>query len=429
MRGRLNAFQAAMLRWRALYPYNAVHIAFVRAPCDLSRVAEAVTRQREAFGLTGLALDARRRRYEYRGGAPATRVEVIAAADDGPRAALLREIERQLNLAFPADGPLEPMRFFVVAEDDGFHLGLAYDHFIAGGDSIAVLLAAIVRRYRGEPYTGPPPDLYPPTFRRLLARHVGAFVRGMPAIRTVIASFRRGVRPRYTDDADGYNGFLSIELTPAQSAALFANAKRWGVTFNDVVTAAMMIVLARSVPNRGSQRQRSEVGIASIVNLRRECGLDTRAAFGQFLASMRVAHPVPVDIGLAALAQDVDRETRKIKSTRLYLQTLLAVRVNGIAWRFLDAPRRQRFYAKAFPVLGGLTTLNVDALWSAAGAPSPPDGYIRAVPTGPLAPLVVAATTATRAVRLGVTYRRAAFQPEHAARITADIAQCLTSGD
>ena len=425
MRGRLNLFQIAMLRWRDLYPYNAVHVAFVRAPLDRARVVEAVAAQRAAFGLTGLSLDRKRQRYEYRGGAQTPIVELVAGVADEPRATLRREIERQLNLPFPASGALDPMRFFVVAEQDGFHLGLAYDHFIAGGDSIAALLAAIVSRYGGEPFEGPPPNLYPPTFRRLLARRVGALVRGLPAIRAVIASCRRGVRPRYANDADGYNGFTNVDLSRTQSATLFANAKRWGVTFNDIVTAAMLIALAQRAPDRASKRRRREIGIASIVNLRGECGLDTSAAFGQFLASMRVAHPVPPEIDLAALARDVHRATQQIKDSRQYLQTLLAVRANDILWRFLDVPRRQRFYAKAFPVLGGLTTLNVDALWKTI-ADRPPDGYFRAVPTGPIAPLVVAATTAAGTVRLGVTYRRAAFTADEAARMTTEIAECLT---
>ena len=34
MNGRLNLFQTGMLRWRDLYPYNAVHVVRVDAPLD-----------------------------------------------------------------------------------------------------------------------------------------------------------------------------------------------------------------------------------------------------------------------------------------------------------------------------------------------------------------------------------------------------------
>ncbi len=58
-------------------------------------------------------------------------------------------MERQLNLAFPAGGRIEPFRFFAVEAAPAFHLGLAYDHFIAGGDSIARLLQRLVEDYCG----------------------------------------------------------------------------------------------------------------------------------------------------------------------------------------------------------------------------------------------------------------------------------------
>jgi hypothetical protein len=56
--------------------------------------------------------------------------------------------------------------------------------------------------------------------------------------------------------------------------------------------------------------------------------------------------------------------------------------------------------------------VNVDALWQEAGGPLPPPEYVRAVSTGPLAPLVVAATTSAGVLHAGISYRIAAFAPE-----------------
>ena len=121
-----------------------------------------------------------------------------------------------------------------------FRLGLAYDHFIAGGDSIVALLQDIVERYLGRPPARPPPDLYPPTFGRLLARETVAFVRGLAALPAQIASCRRGARPKYFDTRDGHNGFVHVRLTPAETATLIARAKEWGVTFNDLLLAVLL---------------------------------------------------------------------------------------------------------------------------------------------------------------------------------------------
>ena len=49
--------------------------------------------------------------------------------------------------------------------------------------------------------------------------------------------------------------------------------------------------------------------MASIVNARDDFGADPRRTFGQFLASFRIAHPVPEGIGLRELVQDVHAET------------------------------------------------------------------------------------------------------------------------
>ena len=67
MKGRLNLFQAAMLRWRALHPYNAVHVVHVRQPLERRGSKRRFASQLEALGLTGLDLDARRRSYRMDG--------------------------------------------------------------------------------------------------------------------------------------------------------------------------------------------------------------------------------------------------------------------------------------------------------------------------------------------------------------------------
>jgi hypothetical protein len=61
--GRLNLFQATMLRWRELHPYNAVHVVRVPAPLEAGRLAATIAAELESGGLTGFDLDANRRRF------------------------------------------------------------------------------------------------------------------------------------------------------------------------------------------------------------------------------------------------------------------------------------------------------------------------------------------------------------------------------
>src|SRR5437868_4823506 len=111
-----------MVRWRELHPYNAVHVVHVSRPLDQGRLEACIRRRLEELGLTGLCLDASSLRYEWAGGATSLIVGFLAGGAD-PTAVVHAEIERQLNLAFPASGSFDPFRFFVVAEDTSFHLG------------------------------------------------------------------------------------------------------------------------------------------------------------------------------------------------------------------------------------------------------------------------------------------------------------------
>ena len=109
-------------------------------------------------------------------------------------------------------------------------------------------------------------------------------------------------------------------------------------------------------------------------------------------------------------------QTARIKAHKLYLQTLLALGWVAFAWRFLGPDRRQCFLAKHYPIWAGITSLNIDSLWvdPRAGAPAE---YLRAVPTGPLAPMVVAATTLGGVLQLGFSFRAADISRDTVQRV------------
>src|SRR5512134_391833 len=145
MRGRLNLFQSAMLRWRELHPYCAAHVIAIERPFDEARVRAAIDGVLEECGLTGFDLDADRRRYAFSGGRADAELSIVDGGSSPFDAAAL-EIERSINRAFPRSGRFTPFRFFAVPAGERFLLGLVYDHFVAGGDSIVVLLTDIADR-------------------------------------------------------------------------------------------------------------------------------------------------------------------------------------------------------------------------------------------------------------------------------------------
>ncbi len=417
--GRLNLFQSTMLDWRDQHPYIAVHALRIPRPLDRDALQRAIDAELAQAGLTGLELDRRRGRYAWHGGPAASTIDVIEAGSEWqPR--LEREIERLMNLPFERRGRIDPFRFFALTTGDGFFLGLAYDHFIAGGDSIVALMNAIAARYEGQPQAAPPPERYPRRHWWLFARHPLHFARALARMPAMAQSCRRTVRPRYRRIEEGHNGFALFSVSGADFATLRAAAKRWGVTFNDVLLALLLLAQAQRNPGRSQAARRHELAVASIVNLRDEHGDAARDAFGQFLSSFRVSHPVPDGVALDALARDVHRQTSRIKRERLYLATLFAMRIDRIIGRFQSPQQRMGVYAKNYPVGAGTSTLNVDALWRRCGE-DPVPLYIRGVPTGPIAPIVVAATTSNGTMQAGVSWRTSAATRDEIDRMWSDI--------
>jgi hypothetical protein len=429
MKGKLNLFQAAMIRWREMHPYNAVHVVHVPRPLDAPRLEAGIRRRLEELGLTGLGLDRRRLRYEWSGGASAATIAVVAGGAD-PRATLHGEIERQLNLAFPSEGRFDPFRFFAVVGETSFHLGIAYDHFVAGGDSIVLLLQRFVEDYCGIERSAaalPAPALYPPKYRRLFARQAIPLVKGLASLRALIASCRRSVRPRYAGGGDGYNGVAFFRLDSPEHTKLARTARDWEMTQNDLFLSILLWILSPRVAERREARRRRELAVASIVNVRRDFGAKAANGFVPLLASFRVAHPVPSGMGLRELASFVHAETSRVKRGKLYLQTLLAIGLSGMQWRFLSVEQRQGFHAKNYAVWAGMTPLFLDALWPAARTYPFRLEYVRAVATGPLSPIVVALTTLGEVVQIALSFRTAAIDRERVDGIIADITNCIRS--
>ena len=298
MRGRLNLFQTTMLRWRELYPYNAVHTVRVEAPLDASHLGRALDAVLAERGLAGYALDAVGYRYEYAGGTPHVTIEVHDGRAD-PAEALRAAIERGINTPFAPTGSFDPFHFFAIDVGAAFHLGVAYDHVVAGGDSIADLLADIVLRYANAAAPlRPAPSLYPPTFRPLFKRCIGTILRGLAAAPEALRSLRRSQRPYYRFGDERRNAFAAARIDARGVAALHRAATAWGVTRGDLMLALLMRAVASVTATGREGERRNQVGVAVIVNLRRDCGTAVRESFGQFLSSFRYAHPVPRGITL-----------------------------------------------------------------------------------------------------------------------------------
>jgi hypothetical protein len=421
MRGRLNAFQRSMLRFRELHPYNAAHVVAIGAPLDRAALSSAIDDELEHRGIARLALDGGLRRYEYRGGRVNAPLRVVDAGADA-RADVEREIERELNAPFAGAADVVPMRFFALAYGDAFRLGVVYDHFIAGGDAITGLLASIAARYAGRADASDPPPLYPRTYRSLFVRHPLDALRALAGLPATAFASRRAARPHYRPDENHATAFVLVRLEAPAVQAIASRTTAWGVTRNDVLLAALMLALSPHAQKRFRDRRRRELAVASIVNLRRHFGGEDTRAFGQFLSSFRVSHDVPPGIDFEALARAVHAQTDAIRRRKLHLRTILLLALAGAVWPFLGASAKHRVFSKGHPVWGAISMLDANALWTGG---APPGDYVRGVPTGPLSPLVVAATPSGGAMNLGFTFRIACYSRDAVEQIAADVVHRL----
>jgi hypothetical protein len=320
------------------------------------------------------------------------------------------------------------LRFFAVADGDAFLAGVVYDHIVAGGDSVAVLMTDVAARYtaqRPQDVALPRLELPRSTCRSLFVRYPGALLHGFAALPGLLRGWRSVVRPRLADPADGHNGFVQFGLGTDDYARLRAKAKLLDVTTNDVLLAAVMLAVAPLAGRRDPSRRRHAVAAATIVNLRGDFQPPATPTVGQFLSSFRVVHEMPEGVALDALARDVGAQTARARRDRLHFLTLLAMGLAGALWRFASPSRRERLYLKYHPVLAGVTPLNVDMLRRHGSAV--PGDYLRAASTGPMAPLVVALTTSGGALRVGITYRTTAVADEQALDVVRRLHRNLVS--
>jgi hypothetical protein len=425
---RLNLFQRAILHWRTLHPYCAAHVVASPRPLDRERLRASIAGVLEDCGLTGFTLDAQRSRYAFAGGPAHVDLAVLEASKDAFDVAG-DEIRTSINRAFPSDGAFDPFRFFAVPDGTGCLVGIVYDHIVAAGDSIALLMTDIAARYAADDPAGVPlsplalPDA---TCRHLLLRHPFKLLRGLVALPALVRGWRSVVRPEFADLADGRNGFVHFGIDEGAYGRLRARAKRLGITTNDLLLAAVMAAVAPLAGHRDPARRRHAIAIASIINLRSEFQAPVTAVFGPFLASFRVVHPFPEDADLDDVARDIGRQTAWARRDRLYYLTLIAMGLAGVIWRRASLPKRQRLYPKYHPVLAGITPVNVDALRRHGSAR--PGDYLRAASTGPMSPLVVAFTTSGAALRVGITYRTTAIPDDRARAVARSLRQSIDPG-
>ncbi len=417
MPGRLNIFQRTMLQWNELHPYNAIHVVRVPGVLDTTRLGNVIRHILVRLGLTGLEMDGPHAVFSYQGGPAQCEIKVVSAPD--PQAGLIAEIEQQLNTRFGIRQAFNPFRFFAVPDLDSFSLGLVYFHPVADAESVVFLLKRMVEAYLAAEDGGSvePMDLYPAP-RDGLLRQPALFLKKLASLPGLVRNTRRSNRPHYGNPLDTRNGFTWFNLPPDSLPKLVPAGKAWGVTVNDLFLALLLRSLAPLAGNLDRTR-RCRMSLGCIVNLRRDLGMEGPRTFGLFLGAFTVTESVTTGSSLRELAAAVHDQTERVKQRQLYLTTALELRFARRMLGFFSTEQRKKLYQKHYPLWGGITNMNLNALW-------PPEtgsaaDYFRAVSTGPATPLVLSVTTIRDAVNIGLSFRRTVFSPADIGRVQSEL--------
>jgi hypothetical protein len=427
MNGKLNIPQRTVLMWDDMHPYNAVHVVRIPQPLDTSKLKNSIDQHRESKGLTGIVIDRKKRGYRFEGGTSDTHIKII----DGGKAqlsALRLEVQEQLNTPFKSEGGIiNPIRCFVVKEAGSFYLGLVYYHLISGGDSIIYLLKGITRYYMegDESYLRLSLELYQKRgawLKLLNPLFLLGWIWNLPAH---VADVRRCCRPKYKDYNDHSNGFAYFSVEPALFCPLLKSAKEWGVTVNDIFIALVLKSVAPLAERRRSEPRRKKLSVASVINIRRDFPVKDRESFGMYLGTFNVSHEMPQGIEIKALAEDIHRQTEKIKRRGLYLGAIIEQRVALFLLNSFLKKQRSKLYSKNYPLWGGISNINLNIVWNQPHDNGGVD-YFRAVSTGPATPLVFSLTTVKDQLNTGVSFRKSVFSEEEVEKIISDFTKYIS---
>ena len=425
MRGKLNIFQRTMLQWNGLHPYNAVHVVRVPQPLEMNRLRLMINREMEQFGLTGFSLDKRKGAFQYQGGPVQNEIRMIPV-DQGPQSALQKEMEAQLNAPFRDHGDIHPFRFFVIQEEGAFYLGLTYFHVVAGAESIILLLKHFVNKYMGQEPPGfrIPLDVYPKGYGALMPRSPQLVLQKFSSVPSMVRILRRSSRLPFHDFRDQSNGISVFSLSSDELQKLLRVGKHWRVTLNDLFLALLLQSLSPFALKRFSASRRRQMTVGSIVNIRRDLGIDSLKTFGLFLGSFVVSHGVPEGISTEQLSREIQQQTLRIKEEKLYLATPIELWVGRLLLSCQSPEHQKSFFPKYYPLWGGITNMNLNPLWEQHDATRPID-YFRAVSTGPITPLVLSVTTVGDVVNIGLTFKKTVFSLSEIERLISDFRNAI----
>lgn len=407
----LNLFQRLTRRWEKIHPYNAAQVMRIDGCLDLDHATQTWGETLRSLGLGRVAVFAGSRfRHESLNGELARYPVRGLAAEDSLEAHLSAELNRRFD--DPAEPPFRP---FLLQRAGDFYFGLVYQHWVADSVSIRAVLREWFTRIfdpsaaRARPLRQPAAGYW-----RLFATHNRwrldeAFGNGVR-----LHLRHRRARKVCTAGQNDYPVRVSLhEAPPGLVFNLRKYARRQQVKVQDVLLAALAQLCNEFVPTQ-LRKNRPDLSVGSILDLRRHAQVDLSNTFGLFLGFTNVVcrrqhlNDWPALIRSVASQNYGHRQHGPAQSSLMWMLGAMTID------RFVPDRELYHFYRKELPMLGGLSNVTLNDTWAARYYPEPLREYIRVSPTGPLVPLVFSTTTLGEKLSFALTCREALLPPERA---------------
>jgi hypothetical protein len=407
----LNLFQRLTRRWERIHPYNAAQVMRIAGRLDVDHATQTWGETLRSLGLGRVAVfTANRFRHELINGELARYPVRGLAADETLEAHLSAELNRRFD--DPAEPPFRP---FLLQRADDFYFGVVYQHWVADSVSIRAVLGEWFTRIfdpsaaRARPLRQPEAGYW-----RLFATHNRwrldeAFGNGV----RLHLRHRRARKVRTAGQND-YPVRVSLHHAPT---GLICNLRHYArsqrVKVQDVLLAALAQVCNEFVPAQ-LRKNRPDLSVGSILDLRRHAQVDLSNTFGLFLGFTNVVcrrqhlDDWPALIRSVAAQNHGHKQHGPAQSSLMWMLGAMTID------RFVPDRELYHFYRKELPMLGGLSNVNLNDTWAARYQPEPLREYIRVSPTGPLVPLVFSTTTLGENLSFALTCRDALLPSERA---------------
>jgi hypothetical protein len=419
----LNLFQRLTRRWESVHPYNAAQMLCLRGRLDVDTATGTWGESLRALGLGRVRVCSRDRIHLDVLNGELARYPVRALPVGS---SLAEHLTTELNRRF--DDPDEPpYRPFLLQRENDFYFGVVYQHWVADSVSIRAVLGEWFTRLFDPSTARTRPLLHP---REGYWGLFGAR-NGWKLDETLMASVRshlrhRRVRKVRTAGAEDYPVRVTIHEAPSGLIdQLRGLAREQQVKVHDLLLAAVAQVSDQFVPAQ-LRRNRPDLSVGAIVDLRRHATTDLRQTFGLFLGFTNVVCGRNDLRDWPRLLRSVAAQNRIHKKTGLAQASLVWMMAALAADRFVPNDELYHFYRKELPMLGGLSNVNLNDTWAARYHPEPLLEYLRVSPTGPLVPLVFSTTTLGSKLSFALTCRDALLPPHSTNAMAAAFVNRLT---